>query len=127
VGQGIFKNQPKPKWIDRFGKKKMKEAASPERWTSMVSRSLLFRVRQQHSGDFSSIPISGTAICVSDIENGIEKPKLAGFQSFVQVVGLAQHYDLEGERLWRRLNDGDISFCGAFQLLEKLTQKHIIV
>lgn len=93
----------------------------------MVSRSLLYRVKQNRPGDSNSIPISGTAICVTDEKNGIVQRKLAGFQSFVQMVGFRQHYEMEGNQLWRRLGDGDVSFCGAFQLPEELIRDYTIV
>lgn len=102
-------------------------AQSSENWTSMVSRSLLFRVKQNRTAGFNSIPVSGTAICVRDNENGIAQPKLAGFQSFVQQVGVAQPYEMDDARLWRRLRDGEVSFCGAFQLPEILIKEHAIV
>lgn len=66
-------------------------------------------------------------ICVNDTENGVTE-KIAGFQSFVQPVGYAaQQYEMEGHRLWRRLEDGDVSFCGAFLLPQRLIEEHTIM
>lgn len=46
--------------------------------------------------------------------------KVAGFSSFVQVASDVQRYDLEGEKLYKRLEEGRVAFYGAFQVPPEL-------
>lgn len=97
----------------------------PESWSTLVARSLLYRV----SPDFD-VPQgqSGVALyAVGDREDGSTGPGVAGFQSFVQMSGHVQSYEMEGPPLDHRLRKGLVAFYGAFQVPEKLRKEHAIV
>ncbi|KAK4644060.1 hypothetical protein QC761_301436 [Podospora bellae-mahoneyi] len=46
--------------------------------------------------------------------------KVAGFSSFVQVASDVQRYDLEGKKLYKRLEEGRVAFYGAIQVPPEL-------
>jgi hypothetical protein len=96
-----------------------------EIWTSLVSRSILYRV----SPDFNVAGgQSGTALySIGEREDGKNGPGVAGFQSFVQRSGHVQTYEMEGEQLNHRLKRGLVAFYGAFQVPKKIREEHIII
>lgn len=60
-------------------------------------------------------------------EDGKDGPGVLGFQSFVQMSGHVQTYEMEGEQLNHRLKKGLVSFYGAFQVPRKLREEHHIM
>lgn len=70
---------------------------------------------------------SGTPVCLLDeSENAVPSAKLAGFSSFVQMVSDVQRYDMEGDKLDKRLSEGRVAFYGAFEVPRKLREMHTI-
>nr|CDP26635.1 Putative protein of unknown function [Podospora anserina S mat+] len=65
---------------------------------------------------------SGTPVrVVEDMPDKTGKiAKVAGFSSFVQVASDVQRYDLEGQKLYKRLEEGRVAFYGAFQVPPEL-------
>lgn len=53
--------------------------------------------------------------------------KVAGFASFVQMVSDVQKYDLEGDKLYKRLQEGRVAFYGAFQVPQELREGYQIL
>lgn len=53
--------------------------------------------------------------------------KVAGFASFVQMVSDFQKYDLEGDKLYKRLQEGRVAFYGAFQVPQELREGYQIL
>jgi hypothetical protein len=60
-------------------------------------------------------------------EDGTPCAKVAGFIAFAQEVSVVQNFDLDGPRLYSRLEQGRVAFYGAFQVPEKLKNEHVIV
>ncbi|KAH7002501.1 hypothetical protein EDB80DRAFT_579151 [Ilyonectria destructans] len=96
-------------------------------WVRLVAKSILYRVRQDlhvRGGQ------SGTPVCVLDNgeENSVSPTaKVAGFASFVQMVSDVQRYDLEGDKLYKRLEEGRVAFYGAFQVPRELRDEYRII
>lgn len=129
VGQGIFKvkemTEKKTRFKFFFSSRKLDSENSIETWTSIVSRSILYRVNS-HGGAPGAY--SGTAICMGDeLEDGSLRARVAGFSSFAQHVSDGQRFDLEEERLYIRLQEGRVAFYGAFKAPAKLRDEHSIV
>jgi len=53
--------------------------------------------------------------------------KVAGFTSFAQMVSDVQRYDMEGDKLYKRLQEGRVAFYGAFQVPRELREGYRIV
>jgi hypothetical protein len=53
--------------------------------------------------------------------------KVAGFASFVQMSSDVQRYDLEGDKLYKRLQEGRVAFYGAFKLPPELQEGYRII
>jgi hypothetical protein len=128
VGQAIFKlQQPLRKralFSVRAGKNSV-HGHAPDTWTSLVSRSILFRV---HPEIRSPSAQSGTAVCILEkLDDGTKCARVAGFTAFVQEVSAVQVFELEGPQLYSKLLDGRVAFYGAFQVPEKLREEHIIL
>lgn len=126
VGQGIFKLQrPTRRFQLPLRQGKVDPRNDRETWTRLVSRSLLFRVHpdlRPHGVQ------SGTAVCIMEkLDDGTECAKVAGFMAFAQDVSAVQSFDMEGEKLYKRLAEGRVAFYGAFQVPEKLREEHIIL
>jgi hypothetical protein len=96
-----------------------------ETWTALVSRSILYRV----APDFEAAGgQSGVALySIESREDGVNRPGVLGFQSFVQMSGHVQTYEMEGEQLNHRLKKGLVSFYGAFQAPKKMREEHEIM
>lgn len=131
VGQGIFRLhsqlEKKTRFKFSFGHKRSNSASvstTPETWTSLVSRSVLYRV----DPDFRTPGAqSGTAVCVhEESEDKVEVVKIAGFSSFAQQVSDVQRFDMEGKKFYNRLEEGRVAFYGALQAPEKLRDEHAI-
>ena len=129
VGQAIFRTQRKARrrsLLDSIrGTKELDQDEELEKWTSLVARSILYRV-------YPEFPVrggqSGTAVCFMERGGAGEiSAKLAGFTSFVQMVSDVQRFDLEGEKFEKRLYEGRVAFYGAFQVPKKLRDEHVIV
>ena len=131
VGQGIFRLhsqlEKKTRFKFSFSHKRSNSGSSvttPEAWTSLVSRSVLYRVDPDYR---SAGAHSGTAVCVhTESEDGVEIARIAGFSSYAQQVSDVQRFDLEGEKFYKRLEEGRVAFYGALQAPEKLREEHSI-
>ena len=89
----------------------------------LVSRSILFRVHPR-----PLVAPSGTAVCMlKELDDGTQCARVAGFVSFVQDVNAVSNFNLEGQRLWTRLEQGRVAFYGAFHVPKKLREEHIIL
>jgi len=128
VGQAVFKVIESTEQKTRFrfplkGKKSDSET-SAEVWTGTVARSVLYRVNS------SSMPpgaLSGTAVCIcEELEDGTPCAKVAGFSSWAQPAAYTR-FDMDGPRLYSRLEDGRVAFFGAFQAPPGLRENHRIV
>lgn len=135
VGQGIFRIQQQSRKRSSFlGSLSSGSSSSraqdprddPSTWTSLVARSILFRVH-------SDYPVrggqSGVPVCImSENTDGTasRSTKVAGFASFVQMVSDVQKYDL-GDKLYKRLQGGRVAFYGAFQVPEELREGYWIL
>jgi len=135
VGQGIFRIQQQhlPQPSRRHAFFSSSSPTTPDArselstWTSLVARSILYRVRED------SVPgrpatrggQSGTPLCVLDKSTRIAK--VAGFTSFAQMVSDVQRYDMEGDKLYKRLQEGRVAFYGAFQVPRELREGYRIV
>lgn len=53
--------------------------------------------------------------------------KVAGFASFVQMSSDVQRYELEGDKLYKRLQEGRVAFYGAFELPPELREGYRII
>jgi hypothetical protein len=139
VGQGIFRLQQQSRRRRLFGSSGIpNNGASRDEldgWTSLVARSILFRVRQDgagaprgsttRSGDACQ---SGTPVCVIREDGTLPGTiKIAGFASFAQPVSDVQRYELEGDKLYKRLQEGRVAFYGAFQVPTELREGYKIV
>jgi hypothetical protein len=89
----------------------------------LVARSILYRVR--HEGGVRGGQ-SGTPVCVLD-GSSPRVTKVAGFASFVQMASDVQWYDLEGDKLYKRLQEGRVAFYGAFQVPTELREGYRII
>ncbi|KAI7783886.1 hypothetical protein LA080_011148 [Diaporthe eres] len=104
VGQGIFRIQQQSRKRSSFlGSLSSGSSSSraqdprddPSTWTSLVARSILYRVHPEYPARGSQ---SGVPVCVvSESTDGAapRSVKVAGFASFVQMVSDVQKYDLE--------------------------------
>ncbi|GAB1312652.1 hypothetical protein MFIFM68171_02862 [Madurella fahalii] len=130
VGQGIFRVQQQSRrrsLLSGFSSSARTADARNEAstWTSLVARSILYRVRHDAATRGGQ---SGTPVCVlGSARDGTPVAKVAGFASFAQMVSDVQRYDLEGDKLYKRLEEGRVAFYGAFQLPKELTEDYIIV
>jgi len=129
VGQGIFrtreKTKPKSRFKLPFNGKKSDSDHELGAWTSLVSRSLLYRVNPALRRPVAQ---SGTAVCfLEESETETPRIKVAGFSSFVQQVSDAHRFDMDGPKLYSRLQEGRVAFYGAFQAPKKLREEHTIV
>lgn len=137
VGQGIFKIHQDSHRRSSFRSSLSARANSsraqdprddPSTWTSLVARSILYRVHPDYPARGGQ---SGSPVCVvpeTDDENHSPfTAKVAGFASFVQMVSDVQKYDLEGDRLYKRLQEGRVAFYGAFQVPEDLRENYVIL
>ena len=110
-----------------FGTKKSdpSNSASVETWTSLVSRSVLYRVNSDLRVPGAQ---SGTAVCIhEEMEDVVASVKVAGFSSFAQAVSDVQRFDMEGKKFYNRLEEGRVAFYGALQAPPKLRHEHAIV
>lgn len=125
IGEGIFRlQQPRKSLFSVLRKNKEKEEGA-DVWTSLVARSLLFRV---HPSCRPSGAQSGSAVCIlEESGDGTKLAKVAGFTSFAQETTAIQSFDIEGPRLHSRLEQGRVAFYGAFQVPAKLRDEHIIL
>jgi hypothetical protein len=122
VGQGIFRIRQQAKrrsFLGSLSGSSTDPRDDPSTWTVLVARSILYRVR--HDVNIRGGQ-SGTPVCVmsSESEDGRPVAKVAGFASFVQMVSDVTRYDLEGDKLYKRLQEGRVAFYGAFQLPSNL-------
>ncbi|KAH7127767.1 hypothetical protein B0J13DRAFT_645779 [Dactylonectria estremocensis] len=73
---------------------------------------------------------SGTPVCLMDNGgnmNAAPVAKVAGFASFVQMASDIQRYDMEGDKLYKRLQEGKVAFYGAFQVPDELRAGYRII
>jgi hypothetical protein len=72
---------------------------------------------------------SGTPVCVLTQDDASKPPvaRVAGFASFVQKVSGVQRYDLDGDKLYKRLQEGRVAFYGAFQVPKELREEYMII
>ncbi|KAK0750078.1 hypothetical protein B0T18DRAFT_408194 [Schizothecium vesticola] len=139
VGQGIFRLQQQSRRRRLFGSSGIpNNGASRDEldgWTSLVARSILFRVRQDGAGAPRGSTTksgdawqSGTPVCVVREDGTLSGIiKIAGFASFAQPVSDVQRYELEGDKLYKRLQEGRVAFYGAFQIPTELREGYKIV
>ena len=128
VGQGILRNRQTMNSRSFFGSirgdRQEDSRGNLEVWTSLVARSVLFRVHPDFPNRGGQ---SGTPVCLLDeSEPGKPSAKVAGFVSFVQMVSDVQRYEMEGDKLDKRLNEGRVAFYGAFETSQKLREEHSI-
>ncbi|KAH7176758.1 hypothetical protein EDB81DRAFT_49846 [Dactylonectria macrodidyma] len=130
VGQGIFRTQQQAKRRSFFGMRSSRSTNPQDElrtWTNLVARSILYRVRQDvhiRGGQ------SGTPVCLMEDggnANAAPVAKVAGFASFVQMASDVQRYDMEGDKLYKRLQEGRVAFYGAFQVPDELRDGYRIV
>ncbi|KAG6365290.1 hypothetical protein INS49_006899 [Diaporthe citri] len=136
VGQGIFRIQQQSRKRSSFlGSLSSGSSSSrtqdprddPSTWTSFVARSILYRVHPDYPARGGQ---SGVPVCVvSENTDGTpsHSAKVAGFASFVQMVSDVQKYDLEGDKLYKRLQEGRVAFYGAFQVPRELREGYHIL
>lgn len=136
VGQGIFRIQQQSRKRSSFlGSLSSGSSSSraqdprddPSTWTSLVARSILYRVHPDYPARGGQ---SGVPVCV--VSEGADEAaprsvKVAGFASFVQMVSDVQKYDLEGDKLYKRLQEGRVAFYGAFQVPQELREGYQIL
>jgi hypothetical protein len=128
VGQAVFKviesTEQKTRFRFSLKGKKVESETSAEVWTGTVARSVLYRVNS------SSMPpgaLSGTAVCIrEELEDGTSCAKVAGFSSWAQPAAYTS-FDMDGPKLYSRLEDGRVAFFGAFQAPPELRENHRIV
>jgi hypothetical protein len=119
VGEGIFRNQTAAAGT------KATDSHNEEYWSKFVSRAVLYRVKP----DFTT-PIGNSGVALyadGEREDGSHGPGIIGFQSFVQMSGNPQNFDLEGPPLEQRLRLGLVAFYGAFQVPDELRQEYRIL
>lgn len=136
VGQGIFRIQQQSRKRSSFlGSLSSGSSSSraqdprddPSTWTTLVARSILYRVQPDYPARGGQ---SGVPVCVvSESMDGTtpRSVKVAGFASFVQMVSDVQKYDLEGDKLYKRLQEGRVAFYGAFQVPQELRDGYQIL
>jgi hypothetical protein len=130
VGQGIFRVRQEATRRSSFFRAALSRTSQPDprddlsTWTSLVARSILYRVR--HEGGVRGGQ-SGTPVCVLDDSSSPPVAKVAGFASFVQMASDVQRYDLEGDKLYKRLQEGRVAFYGAFQVPSELREGYRII
>lgn len=124
IGEGIFRlQQPRKSLFSVLRNEKQKEEGA-DAWTSLVARSLLFRV---HPGYRPPGAQSGSAVCIlEECGDGTKLAKVAGFTAFAQENTAIQSFDTDGPRLYSRLEQGRVAFYGAFQVPPKLRDEHVI-
>ncbi|CAN9172211.1 unnamed protein product [Alternaria alternata] len=128
VGQAVFKiiepTEQKTRFRFHLKGKKSDSQTSAELWTGTVARSVLYRVNS------SSMPpgaLSGTAVCIrEELEDGTLCAEVAGFSSWAQPAAYSR-FDMDGPKLYSRLEDGRVAFFGAFQAPPELREHHRIV
>jgi hypothetical protein len=128
VGQAVFKviepTEQKNKSRFPLKGKKSDSGTSAEVWRGTVARSVLYRV---NSSSMSPGSLSGTAVCVrEEREDGTSCAKVAGFSSWAQPAAYTR-FDMDGPKLYSRLEDGRVAFFGAFQAPTELREHHRIV
>lgn len=136
VGQGIFRIQQQSRKRSSFlgslssgsnSSRAQDPRDDPSTWTSLVARSILYRVHPDYPvrGGQSGVPVC----VVSENTDGTasRSTKVAGFASFVQMVSDVQKYDLEGDKLYKRLQEGRVAFYGAFQVPQELREGYRIL
>lgn len=142
VGQGIFRTQQQARRrLSIFGSRSSGGSSAaadarddPGPWTSLVARSILYRLRTDYPMRGGQ---SGTPICIAKDErgglddgnsgSGTGVLRVAGFASFVQMASDVQKYDNEGDKLYKRLQEGRVAFYGAFQVPKVVTEEYSIV
>lgn len=136
VGQGIFRIQQQSRKRSSFlGSLSSGSSSSraedprddPSTWTTLVARSILYRVHPDYPARGGQ---SGVPVCfVGESTDGTasRSVKVAGFASFVQMVSDVQKYDLEGDKLYKRLQEGRVAFYGAFQVPQELREGYQIL
>jgi hypothetical protein len=129
VGQAIFKlretSDKKPRFRFSFGYKSSHPTTDVDTWTSLVSRSLLYRIDPNVRAPGAQ---SGTPVCIHDeAEDKISCAKVAGFSSWAQPVADITRFDMEGRKFYNRLEEGRVAFYGAFQAPFELRERHSIV
>lgn len=136
VGQGIFRIQQQSRKRSSFlGSLSSGSSSSraqdprddPNTWTSFVARSILYRVHPDYPARGGQ---SGVPVCVVSKNtdgSASHSAKVAGFASFVQMVSDVQKYDLEGDKLYKRLQEGRVAFYGAFQVPRELREGYRIL
>ncbi|KAK7964133.1 hypothetical protein PG988_011107 [Apiospora saccharicola] len=130
VGQGVFRNRQKLKrWSvrDAFGRGKNKQdtESEMEACTDLVARSVLYRVAPDYDAPGGQ---SGTPVCLlDDSEPEMQKGKVVGLTSYVQMVQDIQHYHVEGDQLTKMLQDGRVAFYGAFKVPQEMKEEHVII
>lgn len=136
VGQGIFRIQQQSRKRSSFlGSLSSSSSSSrtpdphddPSTWTSLVARSILYRVHPDYPtrGGQSGVPVC--VVSEDPGDTGSHSVKVAGFASFVQMVSDVQKYDLEGDKLYKRLQEGRVAFYGAFQVPQELRDGYQIL
>ncbi len=152
VGQGIFRVHQQAMRRRRSLLNALSAAPAdprddPATWTVLVARSILYRVRND-SAVRGGQSLSGTPLCVIDRTAGptaaaagggggggggtsCNQPvvaKVAGFASFVQMSSdVAESYDMEGDKLYKRLQEGRVAFYGAFEPPAELREGYRII
>lgn len=132
VGQGIFCNRQNSRRsrfrnpLSRKGKEREGEEEDVASCKRLVARSVLYRVHPDFSPRTGQ---SGNPICLRGEASfgGAPKPaKVIGFASFVQMAEDPQHYGMEGEPLYKRLEKGRVAFYGAFQVPSEMRENYTI-
>lgn len=129
VGQAIFKlreqSEKKTRFRFPFAHKKSDVGTEIETWTSLVSRSLLYRVDPALRAPGA---LSGAAVCIhEDLGDHVSSARVAGFSSWAQPVSDITRFEMEGRKFYNRLEEGSVAFYGAFQAPYKLRDEHRIV
>ncbi|KAK7995314.1 hypothetical protein PG990_014087 [Apiospora arundinis] len=131
VGQGILINRQKskPRGLRNalnFGRQNENVPSDIEACKRLVARSILYRVAQDYDAPDGQ---SGTPVCLLDEESepGVQRGKVAGFTSYVQMVQDIQHYHIEGDQLANMLEHGRVAFYGAFKVPQEMREEHVII
>jgi hypothetical protein len=126
IGRAIFNTRKTNNLIEKFlsslkGLKISTAKPGPDDWTGYAARALLFRLAPKTS------TASGTAICVLEKRgDGSKFAKIAGFTSFVQDNYYQSSLSMGDDLVRKRLENGELSFYGAFCVPEAL-KRHSIV
>ncbi len=150
VGQGIFRihqqaTRRRRSLLNALSAAPADPRDDPATWTVLVARSILYRVRND-SAVRGGQSLSGTPLCVIDRTAGPaaaaagggggggtsgNQPvvaKVAGFASFAQMSSdVAKSYDMEGDKLYKRLQEGRVAFYGAFEIPAELREGYRII